>query len=294
MLPPPCVNDGEPGRLRRAGRRNDDPTPTLAAAPYALSGHPVSAARRRAATDARMRAQPRHRPDADGRADRQRHERVAPAQRVDQVRHQVDRDQRQREAERGLHASASCPTRARSASSAIDAENCAESATMLMPQTRQTATSHAGSPPNSSPIVAAQLPLTAIATIVIVVRPSRSASKPGADAADRPGRDRRERRELGGRRRHRRRAASARSSRRGTRRSTPTSRRAPTCGRGSRGWRAAAGRRATRSATARGSKRGVGARLGPMPAKRISTAATSALTDATRQRNRASRRRRAR
>ena len=70
------------------------------------------------------------------------------------------------------------PTRARSASSAIDAENCAESATMLMPQTMHSATSHAGSPPKRNPIVAAQVPLTAIAAIVSVVRPSRSASSP--------------------------------------------------------------------------------------------------------------------
>ena len=72
----------------------------------------VSAARPRAATRfRRMRAQPRHRPDADGRADGQRHERIAPAQRGHQVRHQVDRDERQREAERGLQVSI-VPTRA--------------------------------------------------------------------------------------------------------------------------------------------------------------------------------------
>jgi hypothetical protein len=70
------------------------------------------------------------------------------------------------------------PTRERSASSAIAAENCAESATMLTPQTMQTATSAAGLPPNSKPIEAAQLPLMAIATIVSVVRPSRSARTP--------------------------------------------------------------------------------------------------------------------
>jgi hypothetical protein len=70
------------------------------------------------------------------------------------------------------------PTRERSASSATDAENWAESATMLIPQTMHTATSATGEPPNSSPIVAAQLPLTAIATIVSVVRPSRSARTP--------------------------------------------------------------------------------------------------------------------
>src|SRR6266542_999142 len=70
------------------------------------------------------------------------------------------------------------PTRDGSASSAIDAENCAESATMLTPQTTQTARSAHAEPPNSSPIDAAQLPLTAIATIVSVVRPSRSAKNP--------------------------------------------------------------------------------------------------------------------
>ena len=136
----------------------------------------------------------------------------------------------------------------------------------VMPQTMHTATSAHAGPPNRQPIVAAQLPLIAIATIVSVVRPSRSARKPAPTQPMRARRDRRERRELGRGRRDRRRAASARSSRSGTRRSTPTSRRAPTCGRGSRGWRAAAARRATRSATSRGSKRGAGARFGPTPA----------------------------
>jgi hypothetical protein len=70
------------------------------------------------------------------------------------------------------------PTRARSASSATDAENCAESATMEMPQTIPSPSSHIGSPPNRKPMVAAQLPLIAIAAIVSVVRPSRSASSP--------------------------------------------------------------------------------------------------------------------
>ncbi len=49
---------------------------------------------------------------------------------------------------------------------------------MLMPQTTQTTASHTGSPPNRRPIVAAQVPDTAIAAIVIVVRPSRSARRP--------------------------------------------------------------------------------------------------------------------
>src|SRR6478735_4575608 len=58
------------------------------------------------------------------------------------------------------------PTRAGSDSSAIDAENCAESATMVMPHTMQTATSAHGGPPNRSPTPAAQLPLTAPAAMV--------------------------------------------------------------------------------------------------------------------------------
>ena len=70
------------------------------------------------------------------------------------------------------------PTRDGSDSSATDAENCAESATMLIPQTMQTAISGHADPPNSRPIEAAQLPLTAIATIVSVVRPNRSARNP--------------------------------------------------------------------------------------------------------------------
>ena len=49
---------------------------------------------------------------------------------------------------------------------------------MLMPQTTHRATSAHVGPPNRRPIAAAQLPLTAIETIVSVVRPSRSARKP--------------------------------------------------------------------------------------------------------------------
>ena len=60
----------------------------------------------------------------------------------------------------------------------MDAENCAESATMLIPHTSASATRGQGEPPNRNPIVAAQVPLTAIAAIVSVVRPRRSASSP--------------------------------------------------------------------------------------------------------------------
>ena len=51
---------------------------------------------------------------------------------------------------------------------------------MLMPQTMQIATSSHGAPPKSSPTLAAQLPLIAIAMMVSVVRPSRSARSPAA------------------------------------------------------------------------------------------------------------------
>ena len=170
------------------------------------------------------------------------------------------------------------PTAARSASSAIDAENWAESATMLMPQHRCTpARAAAGLAPKRKPMVAAQVPETAMAAIVIVVRPRRSASSPAATRADAAGGDRREGRELGGRRRASRAAASRRSSPRGTRRSTPTSRTAPTCGRGSRGWPGAAGTSRHAVSTARGSNGGDGARFGPSPARPISAAARSAV-----------------
>ena len=51
----------------------------------------------------------------------------------------------------------------------------AESATIVMPQTMHKATSAAGAAPNSRPTVAAQVPLTAMAAMVRVVRPKRSA-----------------------------------------------------------------------------------------------------------------------
>ena len=186
------------------------------------------------------------------------------------------------------------PTRARSDSSAIDAENCAESATMLMPQTRHSATSQTGSPPNRSPTVAAQLPLTAIARD----RERRAPEPVGEEARRRRSRSRRRRSSRTPRASppaaRRPAAASARSSRRGTRRSTPTSRRAPTCGRDSRGWRAAAARRARPSSTTRGSKRGAGARFGPTPAKPISDGGDERARRRERRAGSASRRRRAR
>ena len=136
------------------------------------------------------------------------------------------------------------PTQARSDSSAIDAENCAESATMATPQTRHSATSH-------DRVAAEEEPHRRRAAAAHRHRHDgdrRAAEavgeEAGADRADGPGRDRRERRELGRHGTPRRPAASARSSRRKRRRSTPTSHRAPTCARGSRGWRGAAGRRA--------------------------------------------------
>ena len=49
----------------------------------------------------------------------------------------------------------------------------------------------------------------------------------------------------------------------------PTSRRAPTCGRGSPGWRVATARRARRCSTARGSNGGDAVRLGPSSARPI-------------------------
>jgi hypothetical protein len=49
---------------------------------------------------------------------------------------------------------------------------------MLMPQTTHSVSSAHACPPKSQPMEAAQVPLTAIATIVSVVRPSRSARKP--------------------------------------------------------------------------------------------------------------------
>ena len=51
---------------------------------------------------------------------------------------------------------------------------------MVMPHTMHTATSAAGLPPNRKPMVAAHVPEMAMAAIVMVVRPRRSASRPAA------------------------------------------------------------------------------------------------------------------
>ena len=50
-----------------------------------------------------MCTQPSHRPHAQRGPDGQRHERVSPAERVDPIRHEMNRRQSEREAERGLH-----------------------------------------------------------------------------------------------------------------------------------------------------------------------------------------------
>ncbi len=55
------------------------------------------------------------------------------------------------------------------------AENWAESATTVKPQTRATRTSHPGRS-NVNPITAAHAPLPTIASMVTAVRPMRSAA----------------------------------------------------------------------------------------------------------------------
>ena len=66
------------------------------------------------------------------------------------------------------------------ASSLTAVENCAESATTVMPQTTTTASSSHVGAPNRRPASTAQVPDSAMAAMVSVVRPSRSASAPAA------------------------------------------------------------------------------------------------------------------
>jgi hypothetical protein len=66
------------------------------------------------------------------------------------------------------------------ASSLTAVENWAESAITLMPHTTSTTTSTTVGAPNSSPATTALEPETAMAAMVSVVRPSRSASAPAA------------------------------------------------------------------------------------------------------------------
>src|SRR5438552_8080198 len=70
------------------------------------------------------------------------------------------------------------PTYAGGESSVTAVENCAESATMVMPHTTATRSVSPGGPPNVRPMRSAQSPLTAMAAIVEVVRPQRSETIP--------------------------------------------------------------------------------------------------------------------
>src|SRR6267143_811890 len=70
------------------------------------------------------------------------------------------------------------PTYADGASSLTAVENCAESATTLIPQSSRSGTSIQSGSPNSTPTVSAQHPDNTIAQLVTHVRPSRSAYFP--------------------------------------------------------------------------------------------------------------------
>ena len=72
------------------------------------------------------------------------------------------------------------PTSQGSLSSITLAENCAESATTVMPQMENNSTTSHGAPPKANPTSRAQVPLMPIAPMVRVVRPTRSAKNPPA------------------------------------------------------------------------------------------------------------------
>ena len=78
------------------------------------------------------------------------------------------------------------PTDCGSLSSAMLAENWAESAMTVMPHTMATAMMIEGGPPSSQPIDAAHAPLAAIVPMVTVVRPHRSAQTPPSQAPSAP------------------------------------------------------------------------------------------------------------
>src|SRR5439155_22350642 len=78
------------------------------------------------------------------------------------------------------------PTYAGGESSVIAVENWAESAMTVTPHTTATSRVRSGGPPNVRPIVAAQTPESAIASIVNVLRPHRSDAKPPAQHPQAP------------------------------------------------------------------------------------------------------------
>src|SRR6266550_1095013 len=70
------------------------------------------------------------------------------------------------------------PTYSRGASSLTAAENCAESATIVTPQRTSSGASSVSGLPNNVPTTSAQHPDTAMAALVMRVRPQRSAPAP--------------------------------------------------------------------------------------------------------------------
>src|SRR6266568_2110916 len=70
------------------------------------------------------------------------------------------------------------PTIEDSDNSAMLAENCAESATTVIPHRRHSVMRTAGLLPYRNPTSTEQVPLRTIAVIATVVRPQRSASQP--------------------------------------------------------------------------------------------------------------------
>ena len=73
-----------------------------------------------------------------------------------------------------------------SESSAIEAENWAESAITTTPEKKARENTSQGAAPNEKPMMTAQIPLDAIAPMVSAVRPTRSASKPPKTAPNAP------------------------------------------------------------------------------------------------------------
>src|SRR5258708_6745862 len=78
------------------------------------------------------------------------------------------------------------PTYSCGASSLTAAENCAESATTVMPHRSSSGISAASGAANSRPTASAQLPDTAIATLVTIERPQRSPYVPPSQQPNAP------------------------------------------------------------------------------------------------------------
>ena len=194
----------------------------------------------RAANHAADTSQPQHCHSPRGRARDEQEKRPLPPSCRCNDRQQPHADHRQQESETNLKRERRADMRPWTVFG-DERQNCAESATIENPQQTANISSTGRGRPKAKPAASAQEPLTTIAAPAILAFPRRRRCDRPLRSPPHRWRLRQTQRASWLRRsffRRLRRRPRRRSMPRRTRASTPTSRRAPTCDRGSQAWRA--------------------------------------------------------